>query len=95
MTYLPPDIAPSRRVNQTVRAMPLARAQVGDRLRVVALRGGGKEIEELAAAGLTPGRLCAVLSLLPGGATLVGLDERRLAIGSNVAAEIWVRLVAA
>lgn len=94
MTHLPPDLTPARRTNQTVRAMPLARAQVGDMLRIVALRSGGKEIEELAAAGLTPGRLCAVLSLLPGGATLVGLDERRLAIGSNVAADIWVRLVA-
>ncbi|CCG42392.1 FeoA family protein [Magnetospirillum molischianum] len=94
MTSLTPDLIQSRRSNQTVRAMPLAQAKIGNVLRVVALRGGGKEIEELAAAGFTPGRLCVVLSLLPGGATLIGLDERRLAIGSNVAAEIWVRLVA-
>ncbi len=86
---------PLPRANVTVRAMPLAQAREGDALRVVALRGQGKELEELAAAGLTPGRVCTVHTQLPGGAALVTLENRSLAIGGNVATGIWVRLVEA
>ncbi|SEH43026.1 FeoA family protein [Magnetospirillum fulvum] len=95
MSYLNGNgIEPRRSTNVTVRALPLAQARAGESVRIVALRGGGREMDELAVAGLAPGRLCIVLGQLPGGATLIGFDERRLAIGGTAAAEIWVRLVA-
>lgn len=95
MTYLNGNaLAPRPCGNASVRALPLAQARAGETVRIVAVRGGGREMDELTAAGLAPGRLCVVLGQLPGGATLIGLDERRLAIGGTAAGDIWVRLVA-
>jgi len=80
--------------NQTVRAMPIAAARARDLVRVIAVRGVGREVEQLIAAGLTPGRVCTLAGHSPGGAVLLDLDGRQLAIGGNVARDIWVRLIA-
>lgn len=78
----------------TVRAMPLADVQGGERVRVVALRGqGSREMRELAAAGLSVNRCLDVANRQAGGGILVSLEGRRLAIGAEIARAIWVRLV--
>ena len=92
MTHLSP--ASAALMNQTVRAMPLSAARERDLIRVIAVRGGGREIEQLIAAGLTPGRVCTLAGHGPGGAIRLDLDGRQLAIGGNVAPDIWVRLIA-
>jgi len=79
----------------TVRAMPLAQARDGDLVRVVAVRGVGREADALAGAGFVPGLRCTVTGRLAGGATVVGFAGRRLAIGADAAADIWVRLLGA
>lgn len=81
-------------VDQTVRAMPLGTVRSGGTVRVVAVRGGGRAIDQLTAAGLIPGRVCRLAGHGPGGAILLDLDGRQLAIGGNVAPDIWVRLIA-
>lgn len=81
------------RSSEAVRAMPLAAAQEGETVRVVRFRGQGQEVKEMMAAGMCVGRVCPVFGKIPGGGVLVGIDNRRLAVGSSAAADIWVRLV--
>jgi len=92
MTHL--SAASTTLLKQTVRAMPLSAARDRDLIRVIVVRGSGREIEQLIAAGLTPGRVCMLAGRGPGGAILLDLDGRQLAIGGNVASDIWVRLIA-
>ncbi|CCG09070.1 FeoA family protein [Pararhodospirillum photometricum] len=95
MTHLSPQTSQGQTAPVTVRALPLGEAREGDVVRVITFRGGGRAVEELLAAGLTPGRVCSVAGMGPGGAVLVDFEGRRLAIGGNVARDIWVRLVGA
>ncbi|MFA6018762.1 MAG: FeoA family protein [Rhodospirillales bacterium] len=85
--------ANSERSAVAVRAMPLAAAQEGETVRIIRFRGQGQEVKAMIAAGMNVGRVCPVFGKLPGGGVLVGIDDRRLAVGSSAASEIWVRLV--
>lgn len=82
-----------RRVAASVRAMPLALVQDGERVRVVSLHGRSRDMEELIAAGLSVNRFLDVVNRQSGGGILVRLDQRRYAIGAGLSQAIWVRQV--
>lgn len=85
---------PHRAVTSAVRAMPLAMAQVDERVRIVSFRGAGRGLSELQAAGLTPDREVGIVSRQAGGGVLITIDGRRFAIGSGLSQRIWVRPIA-
>lgn len=87
-----PPISP-RPQSMAVRAMPLSMANPGDTVRIVRIHAIGPDVQEMIAGGLTVGRVCPVLCRLPGDGVLLGLDDRRLAVGGAAAPEIWVRLI--
>ncbi len=76
-----------------VRAMRLTHADAGDVVRIVRIRAEGRDVQSMIASGLCEGRICPVVERLAGGGVLIDLEQRRLAVGSSTAAEIWVRLV--
>ncbi len=70
-------------------SFPLATARVGDRLRIVGLRGKGGT-GRLLSMGLTPGTEFQVVSCAPSGSVVVALQDSRLGLGAGMAQKILV-----
>jgi len=78
---------------ESVQAMPLASANIGERLNIVSLRTDRPGMEMLTAAGLVPG--CRLtLHAKAGDSVVIEHADRKLAITGKLAGFIWVRLVA-
>jgi Fe2+ transport system protein FeoA len=78
---------------ESVQAMPLAIAEVGERLNIVSMCADQPGMEMLVAAGLAPGAQLKILAKAGDGVVLTH-DYRKLAITGPLARCIWVRRVA-
>ncbi len=71
-------------------AFPLAMADEGARLRVVALRGGGTLSRRLTEMGLNVGSLLTVRQRQAGGGVVVSRGETRYVLGAGMAHKVMV-----
>ena len=72
--------------------LPLTMTKIGERVRLIEIRGGVKLNQRLTALGLTPG---IELSLVQdsGGPLIISVRESRIALGRGMAHHIMVSLV--
>ncbi len=73
-------------------AMPLAQAQMGDRLRVISLRGRDLDIQHLHQLGVCSGTEFQVISRRFSGSVVVLVGETRLGLGRWLAKQVVVAL---
>ena len=70
--------------------LPLALAGVGERIRIIFLRGGRGFNDKLVSMGLKVGDEIKVIHRRPGGAVLIAKDGTRYALGVVIAQKILV-----
>lgn len=70
--------------------LPLTLAAMGEKVRIVEIRGEGKLVGRLAAMGLRKGLCLEVINNNPAGPIIVALNEVRLALDSEMAEAIIV-----
>lgn len=70
--------------------LPLTRAAMGEKVRIVEIRGEGNLVGRLAAMGLRKGLCLEVINNNPAGPVIVALNEVRLALDSEMAEAIIV-----
>ena len=95
----PPDMTPPPRVAAPPESpaappgfrMPLSSARPGDRVEVVAVRGGAGLQSRLADMGLGPGARFRVETRGTPGPFLIELKGARLILGRGMVERIWVR----
>ncbi len=74
--------------------MPLTMAASGEKVRMVAIRGGHTIRKRLADLGLTPGTVLQVVQANAHGPLIVAVkNDARLALGRGMAHKIQVELV--
>lgn len=71
-------------------SFPLALAGVGEKVRVVNIRGGAKLKERLLSIGVQVEDNVEVVQSRPNGAVLVAKDENRFMLGGGMAQKIYV-----
>jgi ferrous iron transport protein A len=70
-------------------SFPLVMAKVGDRVRIVRIRGKAGR-SRLLSLGLTPGTELLMLSHVPGGSVIVAFQDKRIGLGASMAHKILV-----
>lgn len=70
--------------------MPLAKAQVGDRLCIVSLRGNPHTIQHLHHMGFCPGAEVQIISRSLNGSVVVTIGDTRLGLGARMSQQVMV-----
>ncbi|WP_293148046.1 MULTISPECIES: FeoA family protein [unclassified Microcoleus] len=69
------------------KSFPLAMASVGDKLRIVKLKGSEGTVRRLIGMGLVPGIEVQIVSN-SGGSVIVGICDNRIGLGAGMAQKI-------
>lgn len=69
------------------KSFPLAMASVGDKLRIVKLKGSEGTVRRLIGMGLVPGLEVQIVSN-SGGSVIVGIGDNRIGLGAGMAQKI-------
>ncbi len=76
--------------SEAVVPFPFALSKVGDRVRIVAIRGKSSTCRFVCSRGLTLGNELAIVSRIPGGSIIVAFQGNRIGLGAGIAHKILV-----